>query len=233
MKRQVTLPLALVIGIGVGTLAVQGLHAQTKPKAFTIADVEILDKAALEPFAKAAVSRLQEAGGRSLDVTGGKIVSRQGEPPKAVILIEWDNLDKAEAYFKSPTFAKFTPERDKVYKTTRAYLVEAGPNFKGFTLQGSKPKAYVINEIEVFDRAALGNAPPDSSLRDAGGQPTGVAVGKIVQRTGEPPKGVALWGFNNLEQAEAYLKSPAWANRLSQLEKGLKVTRSYIVEATQ
>src|SRR6516225_5338696 len=47
MKRQVTVLLALVASVGIGAAA----QAQTK-KAFTIAEVEVLDKAAYEALVK-------------------------------------------------------------------------------------------------------------------------------------------------------------------------------------
>jgi uncharacterized protein (DUF1330 family) len=233
MKRQVTLPLALIIGIGVSALTAQGLHAQGKPKAFTISEVEILDKTALDAFNKAITPVVKEAGGRALDTVGGKVISLTGQAPKSVVMVEWDSLDKAEAYYES-TYSKFSPQRDKAWKTIRTFAVEASPNFKGFNeLKGSKPHAYVIGEVEVIDRAALSNLPSDSGITDAGGVPYGGVGGKVVARIGEPAKAITLWGFGSLEQAEAYMKSPAWDNRRPQLEKALKFTRSYIVEATQ
>jgi uncharacterized protein (DUF1330 family) len=98
-QREITVLLALVASVGISAATVQGLHAQTKPKAFTIAEVEILDKAALDAFAKVAIPAVQEAGGRSLNIPGGKVIARLGVAPKAVILVEWDSLEKAEAYF--------------------------------------------------------------------------------------------------------------------------------------
>ena len=39
--------LAMVVGVGLGALAVQGLHAQAKPPVFVIFEAEVKDKAAL------------------------------------------------------------------------------------------------------------------------------------------------------------------------------------------
>jgi uncharacterized protein (DUF1330 family) len=213
-----------------------------KPKAFTIGEVEILDRAATEAFTKVATPIVQNAGGRNLYTGLGKIVARVGEAPKGVILVEWDSLEKAEAYYKS-TYTSLSPQRDKAYKTIRSFLVEANnPNFTGFT-QGSKPKAYWIRELEVIDQAALdglANAvSPDlrqklqAAAQEAGNQATGTNGGKIIARTGEPPKRFALQGFSSLEQAEAYLKSPAYTSSLPLIDKAYKTTRAYLVEATQ
>jgi uncharacterized protein (DUF1330 family) len=98
-------------------------------------------------------------------------------------------------------------------------------------LKGSKPHAYIINEVKVMNREALSGT--NSGIREAGGQPTGVFGQKIVARIGEAPKAITLWGFSSLEQAEAYLKSPTYATYSSQLDKAVKITPSYIVEAAQ
>ena len=56
--------LAMVVGGGLGALAVQGLHAQAKPPVFVIFEAEVKDKAAYGPFAQMAVKELQAQGGK-------------------------------------------------------------------------------------------------------------------------------------------------------------------------
>ena len=241
MKRQITVLLALVASVGISAAA----QAQTKPKAFVVGEVEILDKAAYEALTKVTGPDIQKSGGQPLNTGLGKVVSLTGQPPKAVILVGWDSLEKAEAYLNSPSFASHAPERDKAYKVARAYIVEAGPNFSGFTLQGQKPKAYWIRELEVINQAALDDLPnairaisglPEQiqeASRQAGRQATATANGKVVARVGEAPKKFALQGFSSLEQAEAFIKSPANTRTLPLLDKAEKITRQYIVEAAQ
>jgi uncharacterized protein (DUF1330 family) len=237
MKRQITVLLALVASVGIAATA----HAQTK-KAFTIGEVEILDKAAYEALTKVTGPEIQKAGGRGLNTTLGKIIPRVGEAPKAVIIVQWDSLEKAQAYLDSAEFKSHAPQRDKAYKAIRVYYVEANnPDFTGFTLQGSKPTAYWLREFEVTDQAAYDNAPnivrANSGLmerlqeanRQTGRQASGTATGKVVARTGEAPKHIALQGFPSVEQAEAYQKAATSA--LSQLPQTTKIIREYIVEA--
>jgi hypothetical protein len=40
MKIQLTVALALLIGVGVGAITVQSLHAQAKPPAYVIAEID-------------------------------------------------------------------------------------------------------------------------------------------------------------------------------------------------
>jgi len=228
MKRKITVLLALVASVGIGAATVQGLHAQTKPKAFTIAEIEVLDRAALDAFVKVGTPVVQEAGGHPLAL-GQKIVARVGEAPKAVILVEWDSIEKAEAYYKSPTYTRLAPQRDKAWRAIRSFVVEsATPGLAPF--EGSK--AYAISEYEPLDKAASEayNKAAVSVVQTAGGRASGVAGGKIVALVGEAPKGVTLVEFNSLGQAETFYKSPDLTNLQPQLEKARKVTRSYIVD---
>ena len=237
MKHTVTVLLALVASVGISAAA----QAQTK-KAISIGEVEILDKAAYEALVKITTPEIEKAGGKGLNTTFGKIVTRVGEAPKSVILIQWDSLEKAQAYFNSPFYKETESQRAKAFKTSRGYTVEAGPNFTGFTLQASKPTAYWLREFEVTNQAAYDNLPNTISQdvrnrlqeagRQAGQQASGTANGKVVARLGgEPPKHIALQGFPNMEQAEAYQKSAT--SITSQLPQTTKTIREYIIEAAQ
>jgi uncharacterized protein (DUF1330 family) len=117
MKRQITTLLALVAGVGISAAAVQGLHAQTKPKAYTISEFETLDKTAQDAFAKVAVPLVQAAGGHLLNTAEGKVIKGIGEAPKAVSVVEWDSLEKAEAYYKSPAYTSTVPYERRLGRT--------------------------------------------------------------------------------------------------------------------
>jgi uncharacterized protein (DUF1330 family) len=125
MNTKCTVVLAMLAGFGLGAVAVQGLHAQAKPKAYTVTELETLDAKAAGDFA-VRVQKMQEgAGGRNLRTGGGKVTGMEGPPPpQRVAITEWDNLDKAQAFFKSKEWADLGPERDKALKTVRRYAVE-------------------------------------------------------------------------------------------------------------
>jgi uncharacterized protein (DUF1330 family) len=126
MKTQVTLLLTLVTGIGIGAAAVQGLHAQVKPKAYVIGEYVTVDKAEQAALTAKVNPMIVAAGGRTLNTAGGKIIQRVGEPPKeGITIIEWDNVDKALAFLDGP-YAKIPQaDRDKGRKYSRAFIVEA------------------------------------------------------------------------------------------------------------
>jgi uncharacterized protein (DUF1330 family) len=125
MKIQYSFPLAVLAGIGIGAVAVQTLHAQAKPKAYTISELEMLDAAANTAFVPLVQAAQKAAGGRAFRTGGGKIVAMEGEAPKRVAITEWDSLEQAEAFYKSAAWKDLTPQRDKAVKTIRRYAVEA------------------------------------------------------------------------------------------------------------
>jgi uncharacterized protein (DUF1330 family) len=115
----------MIAGAALGAAAIQGLHAQATPKAYTVTELETLDAKAAADFA-VRVQQLQEsAGGRNFRTGGGKVTGMEGPPPpQRVAITEWDNAEKAQAFFKSKVWTDLGPERDKALKTIRRYLVE-------------------------------------------------------------------------------------------------------------
>ena len=109
MKTRYTVVLSMIAGAALGAVAIQGLHAQAKPKAYT-------------PLVRGA---LNAAGARSLRTAGGKVVHLEGAAsPKRVGIVEWDSLEQAEAFYKSKAYNDLAPQRDKAQKVIRRYAVE-------------------------------------------------------------------------------------------------------------
>jgi uncharacterized protein (DUF1330 family) len=103
--------LSMLAGAAIGVVAVQGLQAQGKPKAYTVSELESLDPTAQAAFTPLAQAAMKAAGGRT--------------PPKRVVINEWDSLDQATAYYKSKAWNDLAPQRDKAIKTIRRYVVES------------------------------------------------------------------------------------------------------------
>jgi uncharacterized protein (DUF1330 family) len=126
MKTRYTVALSMLAGAFLGAAAIQGLHAQAKPKAYTVTELETLDAQPAADLAKRISAAQTNAGGRNLRTGGGKVVAMEGPPPpKRVAITEWDSLEKAEAFFKSRAWTDLGPDRDKALKTVRRYAVEA------------------------------------------------------------------------------------------------------------
>jgi uncharacterized protein (DUF1330 family) len=121
MASKSKIVLAALVGASIGGAAIHGLHAQAKPKAYTITELETLDSKAAADIAVRIAKTQEGAGGRNLR-TGGAMEGPP--PPQRIAITEWDNLDKAQAFFKSKEWADMGPERDKALKTIRRYAVE-------------------------------------------------------------------------------------------------------------
>jgi uncharacterized protein (DUF1330 family) len=126
MNHHVTLALAFVAGAAFGAAAVQGLHAQAKPKAYLVTEIEVIDAAATDAYGALIRPTQTAAGGRVFRTAGGKVVAFEGAAaPKRVAITEWDSLEQAQAWFNSAARKDLMAQRDKAEKVIRSYAVEA------------------------------------------------------------------------------------------------------------
>jgi uncharacterized protein (DUF1330 family) len=127
MKTCFTMALSMLAGITVGATAVQRLHAQSKPPAYVVAEVDVTDQ---DNYAKEYLSRsgkpiMVEGGGKFLS-RGSNSISIKGEPPKRIVLIAFESFDRAQAAFASPGYAEAYAHGEK-YAKFRIYAVEGLP----------------------------------------------------------------------------------------------------------
>ncbi len=118
---------AIIAGTALGVAATQGLHAQTKQRAFLITETELIDAAASATYTPLVEAAIQAAGGRRLGTQGGRIVAFVGEAPKRVGISEWESLEKAQEFRNSAAYKNLAPQRDKAVKSVRAYAIEVAP----------------------------------------------------------------------------------------------------------
>ena len=127
MKTRCTVALSVLAGVAVGAAAVQVLHAQAKPPAYVIAEIDVMN---LEPFDKEYVPPAAKAvtdGGGKYIVRGGATVSFYGEPPKPrLAVMVFESMGKARAAFDSPAYKEAKKVGDK-YAKFRVYAVEGLP----------------------------------------------------------------------------------------------------------
>jgi uncharacterized protein (DUF1330 family) len=97
-----------------------------------------------------------------------------------------------------------------------------------------KPKAYLVSETEILDKAALAEYAPkaQANLKAAGGRGGVVpANGRIIGLIGEPPKRFGVSEWDSVEQLQEYYKSPPRRALNDLRAKAQKVHRQFIVEA--
>lgn len=130
MRTRYIVASALLAGVGIGGLTIQGLHAQGKKlKAYSIGEIVPIAGATVSPaYLAAARKALADAGGRSMGTLKGRVLHAEGDiPPIAVAMTEWDSADDARAFFQSKVWKDLAPEGEKTSKTIRRYIVEVEP----------------------------------------------------------------------------------------------------------
>jgi uncharacterized protein (DUF1330 family) len=124
MKTKYTVALAMAASFALGALAVQGLHAQAKPPGYVVVEVAVTDKDGYaKEFIPPAAKAIEEGGGKYV-VRGGKTTSFQGTPPASrIVVLQFESMDKAQAWWDSPGRKNSQPIGDK-YATFRIFAVE-------------------------------------------------------------------------------------------------------------
>jgi uncharacterized protein (DUF1330 family) len=124
MRTHSAVALSLLVGAATGAAVIQGLHAQTKPPAYAIVEIDVTNP---DPYAKeyapTAGKALQDAGGKYL-ARAGKTAAIEGDPPKSrVVILAYESLEKAQAAFTSAAYKENRKIGDK-YAKFRIYAVE-------------------------------------------------------------------------------------------------------------
>ena len=124
MKIQYVIALAVATGLGIGSLAIRSLHAQSKSPVYVVIEInEISDVDGFKAFLKmdpSNVVEVKDADGRYL-VRTENVTALDGTAPKRFVLIAFDNVAKAKAY--SENIKEATAIRIKTTKS-RSFIVE-------------------------------------------------------------------------------------------------------------
>jgi uncharacterized protein (DUF1330 family) len=129
MKTQYTVTLSILAGIGLGAAAVQGLHAQAKPPAYFIVEINKITDAegfkviTQRPTGGADVAK--ELGGHYVARTD-KITALDGTAPVRFIAYAFDSVEKAQAFNNTPYMKDVNAIRDKTTQA-RSFIVEGMP----------------------------------------------------------------------------------------------------------
>src|SRR5215475_12852281 len=122
MNKALIVVLAALGGFAFGAAAVQLGYGQTKAMAYTVAEIEVTDPETFQKYGDATRISIPAAGGRVI-VRGGKTFVVNGAPPKQIVLIQWDSLERAQTFFESESYKQLVPIRDKS-SNFRAFVIE-------------------------------------------------------------------------------------------------------------
>lgn len=129
MKTGHGMALAALAGVIVGAVGVERLPVQQPrtPPAFYISEFELTDPEGIKLYSAQVTSTFEPFGGRYI-VRGGRIVPLEGDAPKGrLVVIAFDSMEKAQAWYDSPTYRQIRPIRHKSAES-RVFIVEGTPN---------------------------------------------------------------------------------------------------------
>jgi uncharacterized protein (DUF1330 family) len=117
--------IAVVGSFMLGAGAIQALHAQAKPPAYVVAEVNVKDRAGYEEnFLKSTKTDISQHGGKYLAGGYDKTLSLVGaELPNRVLIIQFPNMDAVKEWRKQGEEDMENTVGAK-YATFRIYAVE-------------------------------------------------------------------------------------------------------------
>jgi uncharacterized protein (DUF1330 family) len=124
VKKNPKLALAMLVGVSIGVLGAEVIHAQQTKVApgYVIAEVEVKDPANMQKYGEQVPATLAPFNHHDV-VLGGKPQSLQGEPAKHIVIIAFDGVEKAREWYESPAYAPVKSLRLSAAKT-RLYIAE-------------------------------------------------------------------------------------------------------------
>jgi uncharacterized protein (DUF1330 family) len=124
METHIKVALGVLAGFGLGAVAVQGLHAQAKPPAYVISEIDVTNPDAYaKEYVPLANKALADSGQKRL-ASGGKTIALAGAPPASRIVVSmFDSLEKAEAAYTSMAYLEARKIGDQ-YGKLRIFAVE-------------------------------------------------------------------------------------------------------------
>jgi uncharacterized protein (DUF1330 family) len=93
--------------------------------AYLIADFEVTDPAAMEPYRAAVTATIAQYGGRYLTRGGATELIEGGPEPKRIVILEFADAVTVKRWYHSPEYRKILPIR-LANSTGRVFIVEGG-----------------------------------------------------------------------------------------------------------
>jgi len=130
MRTNYKVAIALMTGVALGGMAIEGLHAQMKPPAYIVIPIlKIKDVAAFKAGVvdrPNAAANLKAYGGEWL-IRSTKFTKLDGNPPERLIVLKFESLEKAQAFQNSPAQKEVNAIREKTTNSL-SFIVEGYAN---------------------------------------------------------------------------------------------------------
>ena len=115
MNSSAKLAITLLLGASIGGVVVHQLHAQAKPPAYVIVQLgEVRDPSVGEELRSKMTAVTLAHGGKYLARGAKNVTPLEEKPaPRSVVIIAFENVEKALAYRNSEAYRAVMPLRDK------------------------------------------------------------------------------------------------------------------------
>jgi len=91
--------------------------------AYIIVEIEVTDPVGYEEYKKQAAATVKQYGGKYI-VRGGGCETLEGDwQPKRIVVLQFDNMERAKAWLNSPEYIEPRKQRHRTAKT-RMILAE-------------------------------------------------------------------------------------------------------------
>ena len=127
MKTNYKVALAALAGISIGIAGARAGQTEAKtPPGYVIPEVEVHDLPTIQKYGAKVPETLAPFNSHYV-IRSDKIQGLEGEPPKgAIVMIAFDSVEKARAWYDSPAYAAIRPLRQSEAKS-RIFIVEGLP----------------------------------------------------------------------------------------------------------
>jgi uncharacterized protein (DUF1330 family) len=126
MKSRISIALAVIAGFGLGAVSIHTLHAQAKPPAFTVVEIDVSN---VDGYNKEYVPKAQQLlrdKGAKILVGTNNVITLEGAPAKRLAVHQWESVEKAKAWQASKEYKENRKIGDK-YAKFRIMVVEGVP----------------------------------------------------------------------------------------------------------
>ena len=127
MKPNYKIAVAMLAGVALGALAIQGLHAQAKPPVYYVAEIDVSNlDAYTKEYAPKAQASIKAHGGRLIAVGQNAMGFDGALPAKRVAIQQWESLEKIKEWHNSTDY-KQAREIGEKYAKFRSWAIEGLP----------------------------------------------------------------------------------------------------------
>ncbi len=124
MNANCRLGLGVLVGAGLGAIAMDHLRAQARPPAYVISEIDLTNADAYaKEYVPLANKALADSGQKRL-ASGGRTAALAGPPPASRLVVSvFKNLEAAQAAYGSPAYLEARKIGDR-YARLRIFAVE-------------------------------------------------------------------------------------------------------------